>query len=270
MCNWLYSLIFWSDMCMHLTNYAINKHSENFDPDHQKGSKRREFILSSQASWLAEVERHEERHAGGFYRIYPHGNDHKYSQFLHQGSSYCQETVTSKAHEEYARRMVQNQQDKDMAARPWSPGKRWSRSEGRGQQGESLGEQSRKSSGDLQGDEKPVRRQPSSLGPRDWAFTGRANQSGSSNCTVWDSYETRLISEVEELARQRSLAQRDILVRKLGLVNAIQSLLRPRTYHCIPAQTHHPVSQEPSLQLQEHSFMNTKIQTSSPRHTVTR
>lgn len=64
---------------------------------------RRELVLSSQASWLAEAEWHEEQHPGGFYRIYPRGDDCKYSKFLDQGSSYCQETVTSRAREEYAR-----------------------------------------------------------------------------------------------------------------------------------------------------------------------
>ena len=28
------------DMCMHLTNYAINKHSKDFDRDEESGSKR--------------------------------------------------------------------------------------------------------------------------------------------------------------------------------------------------------------------------------------
>lgn len=62
---------------------------------------------------------------------------------------------------------------------------------------------------------------------------------------VWDSYETRLIIKEEELARQRSLAQRDTLVRKVGLVDIIQNLLRPKTHHCVPAKADHPVNQEP-------------------------
>lgn len=33
------------DVCMHLTNYAINKHSENFVHDDDRGSKRYTFSL---------------------------------------------------------------------------------------------------------------------------------------------------------------------------------------------------------------------------------
>lgn len=64
---------------------------------------RRELLLSSQASWLAEAEWHEERHSGGFCKIYPCSNEHKYSKFFCQGASYCQETVTSRAREEFSR-----------------------------------------------------------------------------------------------------------------------------------------------------------------------
>ncbi|XP_031420969.1 tubulin polyglutamylase TTLL13-like isoform X2 [Clupea harengus] len=250
---------------------------------HQTSSLR-ELVLSSQASWLAEAEWHEEQHPGGFYRIYPRGDDCKYSKFLDQGSSYCQETVTSRAREEYARRMVQMQQDKEMTTQGRSPGKRWSHSEGRGQQGESLGEQSRKSKTDLRGNGKHMRwshsecrgqqgeslgeqsrksktdlredgkyilRQPSTVWPGNWVFEERVNQSGSSSCMAWDSYETRMIIEEEELARQRDLAQRDTLLRQLGMVDAIQSLLRPKTYHPTPAKTHRPIRQKWKLQLRE-------------------
>lgn len=74
------------------------------------------------------------------------------------------------------------QRDKDMSAQGRSPGKQWGLSKDRGQQGESLGEQRRKSDTDLRGEEKSVLRQPSVMGPCHWDSTGKANQSGSSSC----------------------------------------------------------------------------------------
>lgn len=52
---------------------------------------------------MAELERHEQKHCGGFLRIYLRDNSNKYDKFLQQSGPLCQETLGSKARAECAR-----------------------------------------------------------------------------------------------------------------------------------------------------------------------
>ncbi|XP_063053427.1 tubulin polyglutamylase ttll6-like [Engraulis encrasicolus] len=192
-------------------------------------SSQRELLQSSQASRLAEVEEHEERHSGGFYRIYPRDNEHLYSRFLQQAKKYCQETLASRAREEYNRQVVQSQQDKEPAAQGRSLGR------GRGHQGESSGEQRDRC--DERRDQRQLRRQPStssSFSTRDWSYPAGRTAPSSGRSWVWNSFEARHIVEEEEVVRQRLLSQREALVRRLGVEHAVHALLGPTMHLYVP------------------------------------
>lgn len=64
---------------------------------------RREQLESSQAAWLAQEEKYESSHLGGYRRIYPGRGMDKYEPFFKQSSSLFQETAASRAREECAR-----------------------------------------------------------------------------------------------------------------------------------------------------------------------
>lgn len=64
---------------------------------------RREQLESSQAAWLAQAEKYENTHLGGYRRIYPACGTDKYEPFFKHSGSLFQETVASKAREECAR-----------------------------------------------------------------------------------------------------------------------------------------------------------------------
>ncbi|MBN3308926.1 TTLL6 polyglutamylase, partial [Amia calva] len=91
---------------------------------------RREHFLHTQASWLAQLEKHEQEHGGGFQRIYPSADFDKYNKFFQHSGSLFQETVASKAREECARKMLEElHMKKEQVRRPPQPGKRGSRGE---------------------------------------------------------------------------------------------------------------------------------------------
>ncbi|KAK6476917.1 tubulin polyglutamylase ttll6-like, partial [Huso huso] len=69
----------------------------------QRPARERELFLSTQASWLAQAEKHEEEHCGGFHKIFPREDSKKYAEFFKQSCTLFQETVSSKAREECAR-----------------------------------------------------------------------------------------------------------------------------------------------------------------------
>lgn len=64
---------------------------------------RREQMESSQAAWLAQAEKYEDTHLGGYRRIFPAEGTEKYTPFFKHSGSLFQETVASKAREECAR-----------------------------------------------------------------------------------------------------------------------------------------------------------------------
>ncbi|KAL2094147.1 hypothetical protein ACEWY4_011459 [Coilia grayii] len=137
-------------------------------------SSQRALVLSSQASWLAEVEQHKVQRSGGFYRIYSRDNQHRYSEFLQQGSSCSQETITSRAWGEQA-------SDPTVRCPLWTDG-----SDAAGQRagcpepvaGETLKPgRGQRSAGRVAGRAEQEERQ----GP-EWVFAGRASQPAATSC----------------------------------------------------------------------------------------
>ncbi|XP_033903114.3 tubulin polyglutamylase ttll6-like, partial [Acipenser ruthenus] len=98
---------------------------------------RRELFLSTQASWLAQAEKHEEEHCGGFHKIFPREDSKKYAEFFKQSCTLFQETVSSKAREECARKQLEELRLKQELE---GPGRGGGRAKHRGLQGESAGE----------------------------------------------------------------------------------------------------------------------------------
>lgn len=64
---------------------------------------RSEELRQCQAATVEQMERYEDKHLGGFKRIYPKEEGEKYDKYFKHSSSLFQETAASKAREECAR-----------------------------------------------------------------------------------------------------------------------------------------------------------------------
>nr|XP_020665513.1 tubulin polyglutamylase TTLL6 isoform X2 [Pogona vitticeps] len=83
-------------------------------PSAKLGSKARgnpQFLIEEykncQAAWLEQAEKYEEKNTGGYRRIYPSSDSDRYDKFFQHNNSLFQETVASRAREEYARQQLQ-------------------------------------------------------------------------------------------------------------------------------------------------------------------
>ncbi|XP_076980332.1 tubulin polyglutamylase TTLL13 isoform X9 [Tamandua tetradactyla] len=198
------------NVCMHLTNYAINKHNENFVRDDAVGSKRREQIESSHAAIL-DQERYEDSHLGGYRRIYPGPDTEKYAPFFKHNGSLFQETAASKAREECARQQLEEIRLKQKEQETSGNKKR---KENKDQnQGESAGEKSRS------------RVVPRGLSTH-LAFRNQ-NQTKELPPAHLDTMHPQDIVEEEELERMKALLQRENLIRSLGIVEQLTVMLHP-------------------------------------------
>ncbi|XP_078182927.1 tubulin polyglutamylase TTLL13 isoform X6 [Callithrix jacchus] len=197
------------NVCMHLTNYAINKHNENFVRDGTVSSKRKEKTEPSQGAML-DQEQYEDSHLGKYRRIYPGPNTEKYACFFKHNGSLFQETAASKAREECARqqleeiRLKQEQQENSGTKRQKAKDQN---------QSESAGEKSRP----------------------------RPGLQSLSTCLVYrnhnwekqllpgqlDTMRPQEIVEEEELERLKALLQREVLIRSLGIVEQLTRLQYP-------------------------------------------
>uniref|UniRef100_A0ACB8EV91 Uncharacterized protein n=1 Tax=Sphaerodactylus townsendi TaxID=933632 RepID=A0ACB8EV91_9SAUR len=68
---------------------------------------RAEEYKNCRAAWLKQAEKYEEKHIGGYRRIYPAPDSDKYDKFFQHHNSLFQETAASRAREEYARQQLQ-------------------------------------------------------------------------------------------------------------------------------------------------------------------
>ncbi|XP_054851545.1 tubulin polyglutamylase TTLL6 [Eublepharis macularius] len=73
-----------------------------------------------QAAWLKQAEKYEEKHIGGYRRIYPASDSDKYNKFFQHHNSLFQETAASRAREEYARQQLQELRLKQEQKNPLS------------------------------------------------------------------------------------------------------------------------------------------------------
>ncbi|XP_029430420.1 tubulin polyglutamylase TTLL6 isoform X7 [Rhinatrema bivittatum] len=199
------------EICMHLTNYAINKHNENFIRDDTTGSKRREQLENSQAAWLEEAEKYENIHLGGYRRIYPGAKTDKYDKFFKHNGSLFQETVASRAREECARQQLEElrlkQEHRDIPA----------------------GKKRKEIKENLQGEsaeEKAVVRKVMKRPPTRNTYIRIRNPDRKLDKVVIDIMKPLDIDEEEETERVRGLLQRENLIRGLGIVEKLYRLLR--------------------------------------------
>ncbi|XP_033026394.1 tubulin polyglutamylase TTLL6 isoform X2 [Lacerta agilis] len=68
---------------------------------------RAEEYKNSQATWLQQAEMYEEKNIGGYRRIYPSSDSDNTTSFFQHNNSIYQETVASRAREEFARQQLQ-------------------------------------------------------------------------------------------------------------------------------------------------------------------
>ncbi|NXD04450.1 TTL13 polyglutamylase, partial [Certhia familiaris] len=156
-------------------------------------SRRREQE-SSQAAWLAQAETYENEHLGGFRRIYPAPGTEKYEPFFQQGRSLFQETVASKAREEYARQQLEEIRMKN----------------------EKLDAATRK--------KKIDRLQNKSTAPT-MHLSQRSTKSWDRKRVQYNSMQPQDIVEHEERRRVDALLQREKLIRDLGITDQLSRLL---------------------------------------------
>nr|XP_056721742.1 tubulin polyglutamylase TTLL13 [Euleptes europaea] len=184
---------------------------------------RREQMESSQAAWLAQAEKYENSHLGGYRRIFPARGTEKYAPFFKHSGSLFQETVASKAREECARQQLeeirQKQEQRDSTA-----GKK-KRDMKENLQGESAGEKPHEKSRG-----KPAPTRLTSSHSKTW--------NPKMPSLPYDSMTPQAIVEEEEVERVKALLRRENLIRGLGIVDQLTRLLRntePR-----PVEIHRP------------------------------
>ncbi|KAJ6662831.1 hypothetical protein lerEdw1_011035 [Lerista edwardsae] len=172
---------------------------------------RREQMESSQAAWLAQAEKYEDTHLGGYRRIFPAEGTEKYAPFFKHSGSLFQETVASKAREECARQQLeeirQKQEQKESAA-----GKK-RRDMKENLQGESAGEKSQE-----KGKGKAALTRISYSHSKTWSLKMPS--------LPYDSMTPQAIVEEEEVERVKALLRRENLIRGLGIVDQLTRLLR--------------------------------------------
>ncbi|XP_026206557.1 tubulin polyglutamylase ttll6 [Anabas testudineus] len=182
---------------------------------------RSEELRQCQAATVEQTERYEDKHLGGFKRIYPREGGDKYDKYFKHSSSLFQETAASKAREECARQQLQElrlkqeqQEQKDLKG-----GRR------RDLQGETAGERV-----------KPRRTSalPSNSNcdlkvPPVATVIGDPEAAGIQEEKQQHEEEEEEEADVEEQERVDALLQRKKLLQDLGVVEQIQQLLQGRT-----------------------------------------
>ncbi|XP_044300765.1 tubulin polyglutamylase TTLL13-like [Varanus komodoensis] len=172
---------------------------------------RREQLESSQAAWLAQAEKYENSHLGGYRRIFPSRDTEKYAPFFKHSGSLFQETVASKAREECARQQLEEIRQKQEQRE--STASRKKRDPKESLQGESAGERSR-----AKGKSKSALTRMAYSRSKTW------NPKMSS--LPYDSMTPQAIVEEEEVERVKALLRRENLIRGLGIVDQLTRLLR--------------------------------------------
>ncbi|KAH0620134.1 hypothetical protein JD844_014767 [Phrynosoma platyrhinos] len=181
---------------------------------------RREQMESSQAAWLAQAEKYENSHLGGYRRIFPSRDTEKYASFFKHSGSLFQETVASKAREECARysnlssssarqqleEIRQKQEQRENTA-----GKK-RKDVKENLQGESAGEKAQE-----KGKAKPTLTRITYSHSKTW--------SPKMPSLPYDSMTPQAIVEEEEVERVKALLRRENLIRGLGIVDQLTRLL---------------------------------------------
>ncbi|XP_062439848.1 tubulin polyglutamylase TTLL13 isoform X3 [Rhea pennata] len=171
---------------------------------------RREELESNQAAWLAQAEKYENSHLGGYRRIYPaHGTD-KYEPFFKHSGSLFQETAASKAREQCARQQLEEIRLKKEEWEVVTGKKKKERKETL--QGESAGDKSQM--------HNKTRAPTTQLIYRSTRMWDRKMQQ-----MQYDSMQPQDIVEKEEQKRVKALLQRENLIRSLGIVDQLSWLI---------------------------------------------
>ncbi|XP_042329065.1 LOW QUALITY PROTEIN: tubulin polyglutamylase TTLL13-like [Sceloporus undulatus] len=177
---------------------------------------RREQMESSQAAWLAQAEKYENSHLGGYRRIFPSHDTEKYASFFKHSGSLFQETVASKAREECARQQLEEIRQKQ-EQRENTAGKK-KKEVKENLQGESAGEKAQE-----KGKAKPTLTRITYSHSRTWSPKVPVSS------FTYDSMTPQDIVEEEEVERVKALLRRETLIRGLGIVDQLSRLLPKST-----------------------------------------
>ncbi|XP_062998448.1 tubulin polyglutamylase TTLL13 [Elgaria multicarinata webbii] len=172
---------------------------------------RREQMENNQAAWLAQAEKYENCHLGGYRRIFPSRGTEKYAPFFKHSGSLFQETVASKAREECARQQLEEIRQKQ-EQRESTAGKK-KRDVKESLQGESAGEKSHEKG---KGKSALTR----------LAYSHSKTWNPKMPSLPYDSMTPQAIVEEEEVERVKALLRRENLIRGLGIVDQLTRLLR--------------------------------------------
>ncbi|OCT86851.1 tubulin polyglutamylase TTLL13 [Xenopus laevis] len=169
---------------------------------------RREQLETSQASWLAQIEKYEDSHLGGYRRIYPKAEGEVYEKFFKHSGSLFQETAASKAREECARQQLEELRiKKEQIKTPFGKKKRETKYI---LQGESAGEKAMRQ----KVMKRPVIRS-----------TSAHYRNVEKKEVKYDPTKPVDIDENEERERLQGLQQRERLIYELGIVDQVHRVL---------------------------------------------
>ncbi|XP_068814501.1 tubulin polyglutamylase TTLL13 isoform X1 [Struthio camelus] len=171
---------------------------------------RRKELESNRAAWLAQAEKYENSHLGGYRRIYPARGTDKYEPFFKQSGSLFQETVASRAREQCARQQLEEIRLKKEEWEVLTGKKKKERKETL--QGESAGDKSQ-----IHNKNRAPTAQLIYRSTRIW---DRKMQH-----VPYDSMQPQDIVEKEEKKRVKALLQRENLIRGLGIIDQLSWLI---------------------------------------------
>ncbi|KAE8618128.1 hypothetical protein XENTR_v10009280 [Xenopus tropicalis] len=181
---------------------------------------RREQLETSQASRLAQMEKYEDSHLGGYRRIYPRDNGEVYEKFFKHSGSLFQETAASKAREECARQQLEELRiKKEQMEAPLGRKKKETKDI---LQGESAGEKALKP----KVMKRPVTRTTSAC------YRNVEKKEGK-----YDPMKPVDIDEKEERERLQGLQQREKLIYELGIVDQVHKALSLQDHGTLDLQS---------------------------------
>ncbi|XP_061451873.1 tubulin polyglutamylase TTLL13 isoform X2 [Rhineura floridana] len=206
---------------------------------------RREQMQSSQAAWLAQAEKYENSHLGGYRRIFPLRGTEKYLPFFKHSGSLFQETVASKAREECARQQLEEIRQKREQRESTAGKKR--RDVKENLQGESAGEKAHEKG-----------KGKSALTRMTYSHSKTWNPKMPS--LPYDSMTPQAIVEEEEVERVKALLRRENLIRGLGIVDQLTRLLRSTEPRPVEIQRPHINISESQPHFLQEVFSNRESQ----------
>ena len=183
-------------------------------PKSENREQKMERVKNQTDEWLKQVEKYEQKHIGGFERIYPPEDQtvaEKYAKFFNSSASLFQTTATQRAREEAARIQLEEIRMKNMIEQAKRQGKPIPDLTS-GKRGESA-----KSSSNNQ---SPQMNRLKNSGSKSRLYSGKKKKEFRVDIMVANP-----INDVDENERKFQLRQRNAQIKSLGIPDLVQKLI---------------------------------------------